>query len=443
MAVIAVGSTYYQWIAILLLLMFISPTLPASSQHLEIAYLSQVIEAPPALSNLDPFISDKGIQGARLAIKDNNTTGQFTQQSFALKETYVPMGGDAVAAFRALVTAGYKLILLQLEPDQLQQINRLPEAQAVLMFDVTGRDDQLRNVFCSTNMLHMLPSRAMRADALAQYMAKKRWNRWFLAIGAHKRDQLFAHALKRAAKKFGLEIVAEKNWADTHDARRTAQSEVPAFTQDVEYDVLMVADENGLFGEYLSYRTWTPRPVAGTQGLIPVAWHRTHEQWGAVQLQNRFQKQTQRWMTEEDYGAWLAVRAIGESATRTASIDMGTIKSYLNSDAFALAGFKGKKLSFRRWNGQLRQPVLLAAARSMVAVAPIPGFLHQKNELDTLGYDELQAGCKAGLENINPSNLPDESRIKQDTQSDQQGWFHRLINDISEFLSTEPITDTR
>ena len=50
-------------------------------------------------------------------------------------------------------------------------------------------------------------------------------------------------------------------------------------TQDApEHDVVVVADESDVFGEYLPYRTWDPRPVAGTQGLIP-AWHRSQEQW--------------------------------------------------------------------------------------------------------------------------------------------------------------------
>jgi hypothetical protein len=38
--------------------------------------------------------------------------------------------------------------------------------------------------------------------------------------------------------------------------------------------------------------------------------------------------------------------------------------------------------------------VLLAAPRSLVAVAPIEGFLHQKTELDTLGYDQPQTHCQ-------------------------------------------------
>jgi ABC transporter substrate binding protein (PQQ-dependent alcohol dehydrogenase system) len=158
--------------------------------------------------------------------------------------------------------------------------------------------------------------------------------------------------------------------------------------------VLVVADEQGQFGEYLDYRTWIPRPVIGTQGLVATSWHKTHEQWGATQIQNRFKEKAGRWMEEQDYGAYLAVRAIGEAATRTQSNELKPIKDYLLSDQFALQGYKGTPLSFRPWDNQLRQPVLLAAPRSLVAVAPIEGFLHPKTELDTLGYDQPETECQ-------------------------------------------------
>jgi ABC transporter substrate binding protein (PQQ-dependent alcohol dehydrogenase system) len=234
----------------------------------------------------------------------------------------------------------------------------------------------------------------MRADALAQYMLKKRWQNWFLVIGPTPEDKLYAAAIKRAAKKFGIKLVAEKAWTNDYDARRTAQSDVPVFTQVDDYDVLVVADEQGLFGEYLDYRTWKPRPVIGTQGLVATAWHRTHEQWGAVQLQNRFKDTAGRWMEEEDYAAYLAVRAIGEASVRSKSNQTQAIKDYVFSEKFALQGYKGMPLSFRPWDGQLRQPVLLAAPRSLVGVAPVEGFLHPKTELDTLGYDQPETACK-------------------------------------------------
>lgn len=365
-----------------------------AKQAINIAYLTQEQKVPPPLSNLDAFIPNKGVLGADLAIDDNNTTGQFTGQQFALKKFIVPLDGNVADTFSKDIGDQYPYVVVNLPAELTNKIADLPSAKQKLLFDVATIDDALRNEQCRNNVRHILPSRAMRADALAQYMMKKRWNKWFLVVGANEEDRLFADALRRAAKRFGMKIVEEKTWEHTYDARRTAQSDVAVFTQVDDYDVLVVADEQGQFGEYLEYRTWKARPVIGTQGLIATAWHRTHEQWGAVQIQNRFKELAGRWMEEQDYGAYLAVRAIGEAATRTKSNDIKSLNDYMLSETFALQGYKGNPLSFRPWDGQLRQPVLLAAPRSLVTVAPIEGFLHPKTELDTLGYDQPESTCK-------------------------------------------------
>ncbi|MEY3288329.1 MAG: hypothetical protein RLZZ419_571, partial [Pseudomonadota bacterium] len=306
-----------------------------------------------------------------------------------------PLEGAVTETFNKEISSKFQYVVVNLPAAQLNQLSDLPAAKQMLLFDVATVDDALRNEQCRRNVLHLLPSRAMRADALAQYMMKKRWTKWFLIIGQAQEDRLFADAIKRSAKRFGMNIVAEKTWEHTYDARRTIQSDVAVFTQtDDDYDVLVVADEQGQFGDYLDYRTWIPRPVIGTQGLIASPWHKTHEQWGAVQIQNRFKEKAGRWMEEPDYAAYLAVRAIGEAATRTNANKLNTVKDYMLSDAFALNGYTGNPLSFRSWDGQLRQPVLLAAPRSLVAVAPIEGFLHPKTELDTLGYDQPESQCK-------------------------------------------------
>jgi ABC transporter substrate binding protein (PQQ-dependent alcohol dehydrogenase system) len=135
--------------------------------------------------------------------------------------------------------------------------------------------------------------------------------------------------------------------------------------------------------------------VAGSEGLRAVTWHRVVEQWGAAQLQSRFTKLADRPMLDRDYAAWAAVRAIGEAVTRTGAADAGTLRSFMLSDAFELAGFKGSPLTFRTWNGQLRQPIPLVHERALVAQAPLEGFLHQRNELDTLGLDQPESGCTA------------------------------------------------
>jgi ABC transporter substrate binding protein (PQQ-dependent alcohol dehydrogenase system) len=167
------------------------------------------------------------------------------------------------------------------------------------------------------------------------------------------------------------------------------------FTQiSTSYDVLVVADESEIFGPYLPFRTWSPRPVAGTSGLSPMSWHPAHEQWGATQMQNRFQKLTGRLMTPMDFHGWLAARAIGEAATRTKSVEFPALRDYLLGGEFGVAAFKGQKVSIRKWNQQLRQPIAVATTELPVSWSPQPGFLHQRAEVDTLGTDEPETRCK-------------------------------------------------
>ena len=411
-----------------LCLSFIHGTVFADIQTIKIAYISQEKNIPSALSNLDDFIQHKGLAGVEIAITDNNTTGQFTGQNYQLKKILVTQSENVVDAFNQQVSDDINLVVSNLSAKQLQQLLAHDKAKKILFFDAATVDDNLRTHNCDINVLHMRPSRAMKADALAQYMMKKRWNNWFLVTGMTEADQAYAKALKRAAMRFGMTLVEEKQWTHTFDARRTAQSDVPVFTQGIDYDVLVVADEQGLFGEYLGYRMWDPRPVIGTQGLIATSWHRTHEQWGAVQIQNRFRKVTGRWMEEQDYAAYLAIRSIGEASVRTKSEKMQVIKDYLLGDKFALQGYKGNPLSFRPWNGQLRQPVLLAAARSLVAVAPIEGFLHPKTELDTLGVDLGESFC--GDKPIEKHRVA-VVEAKENTDS----WFNRLKRFIQQLMN--------
>ena len=196
------------------------------------------------------------------------------------------------------------------------------------------------------------------------------------------------------------QIVAEKEFKDTGTARRTdsgvvqIQRQMPVFTQDLpDHDVVLVADESEVFGTYVPFRTWIPRPVAGTAGLMPSAWHPASEQWGGTQIQNRFAKANGRRMLSKDMAAWTAARIIGDAATRTQGADPQKIEAFIRADDFSIAAFKGQKLTFRKWNWQLRQPIFLGDGRSVVSTSPQEGFLHQVSELDTLGVDQPETKC--------------------------------------------------
>ena len=360
----------------------------------DIVFVSKEREVPPVLSNLDPVLEDEGFYGVKLALEDNLTTGRFLGHDYKVEFHRILLEEDLVSEFEKLLKKGKKYFVVDLNESELLSLMKLSGIDDVLIFNTRAKNDSLRNENCKKNFFHIAPSYSILSDALTQYLVKKKWKKWFLVTGPKENDRLYAQALKNSAKKFNIKIKEEKTWDFTSDLRRTAGKEVPIFTKGSNYDVLVVADEAGEFGEYLAYRTWDPRPIAGTQGLKPNSWHRTHEQWGATQMQNRFRRESGRWMTEVDYHAWTAVRALGETITRTQSNDVKKVQEYLLGDKFGLGAYKGVKVSFRSWNGQLRQPVLLAAPRSMVSVSPQEGYIHPVSELDTLGKDQPESSCK-------------------------------------------------
>ena len=375
------------------------PCVALAEIALHVTYLRQEVDRPPVLSNLDPVPGDLGIAGAQLGQSDNQTTGRFLGHTYSLDVVSVPVDGDWTAAAQsALGKSGF--VILDAPAAAQLAVADMPQAAGAVLFNTSSHDNDLRDAACRANLLHSLPSNLMRTDALVQFLVKRRWDDLVLISGEHPDDQAFAASLKRSLTKFGMDLQAEKTWVFDADMRRNAAQEVPLFTQEFgEYDVLLIADELGDFGRYIAYNTWEARPVAGSEGLRTVAWDRVVEQWGAVQMQNRFREMAGRDMRPVDYAAWAAMRSLGEALTRTQSADPATLRAYMLSDEFELAGFKGRAMGFRSWNGQLRQPMPLVTERAVVAQAPLEGFLHQTTELDTLGIDAPETKCTAFEDN--------------------------------------------
>ena len=365
-------------------------------KNIDIAYIKKETEVLPKMSNIELPPEDDGALGGEQGIKDSNTTGRFLGHKYSLESVILGENDEVKKAFDELFKKGIRHFVVNLSAEELLATADSEQGKQSWFYNIDADDDFLRTKECRQNIFHITPSYAMRADALAQYLIAKKWDKWFLVEGKRKSDAGFAVALRKAAKKFGGKIVAEKKWDfDTADMRRTAASTVPVFTQDApDYDVLIVADMVGEFGEYLMYKTWEPMVVVGSQGLTPVTWHQAHEQWGAAQIQKRFRKNFGRNMSEKDYGVWSAVRSINEAVTRSQSVADEDIAAYIRSEKFELAGYKGQPMTFRTWNQQLRQPILLVSPKSLVSVSPQNQFLHQRSQLDTLGFDDYEVECK-------------------------------------------------
>ena len=378
---------------------FVVPT-PSLSAEIKAAVLRVDGSTQLPISRLDLPPKDLGFAGAALATADNRTTGRFLGNDFSTEFVATPPD-SAEAVLTKLIDAGYRYIVLLADGETPARLADKAGAD-VLLFNARSKDVALRDEACRANLLHIAPSRAMMADALAQFLVWKKWPRWLLIHGSHPGDRLLADRYRASAKKFGARIVEEREFADTGGARRTdsghvqVQRQMPLFSQNMAaHDVIIAADEHDIFAAYLPFHTWEPSLVAGSAGLRPVTWHAAQEAWGATQIQRRFEKQSGRRMREEDYQAWLALRVLGEAVTRTGAASVKENRTYMLGPDFELAAFKGTKVTFRKWNGQLRQPILLTNSRIMVSVSPQDGFLHRRSPLDSLGLDEPESACGA------------------------------------------------
>ncbi|HUB15727.1 MAG TPA: ABC transporter substrate-binding protein [Acetobacteraceae bacterium] len=346
--------------------------------------------------------SDNGRAGAEVGVADNNTTGRFLHQNFALECIAVRTEQDPVAALNTLIGKGIRLVVTDRPAPDVLKLAEAGAPHGVTMFNAGAPDDAIREENCRANLIHTAPSNAMLADALAQYLIWKRWPRWFLAFGEGADDRLLADAYRRAAKIFGARIVVERQYKAAAGSRETdsglidLQKQLPVFTQDApEYDVLVCADQHSIFADYLPYRTWDARPVAGSAGLVPTSWDPNSTEFGGKQMQDRFVAYAHRFMTALDMNSWVAVRMIGTAASYAQSLDPDKIMNYMRSPDFQLGAYRGLSLSIRSWNGQVRQAILLSdSGRAVVSMSPQPGFLHEVTVLDTLGTDKPETACK-------------------------------------------------
>ena len=373
-----------------------------------IGYLRQMSEHPRPSSRMDVDPDNAGVAGAKMALDENNSGGRFTGDLYSLDVSTVASPDDAVAALQKFLESGHHFIIVDAPAATLLKLSDWAKGKDILLFNVSATDVSLRQEDCRANVLHIVPDRFMLADALAQYLVTNKWTNWLLVRGTTPGDMAYAEAIKRAAARFGATIVDEREYKDVSGGKRDAMGVIPppkgdgadaAKAAGPDYQVIIVADEDQFWGPFMPYRGGASHlvPVAGTAGLVATTWSPGHEKWGATQANNHFQKDYKRLMLPIDYQGYIAARSVGEAVTRNHGADFAAISAFIRSDDFQLAPFKGIKQTYRKWDGQFRQPILIATDKVPVSMSPQQGFPHASHpdiEMDTLGIDQPESKCK-------------------------------------------------
>ncbi len=334
------------------------------------------------------------IAGAEVAMRESRFVGQALGVSFELMRAMTRDPQALPAQVEKLYAEGVRFFLIDAPAAQVAEVAAATRGRDLVMFNVSAGDDALRQEQCQPHLFHTVPNHAMQADALAQYLVSRKWRNVLVLQGPSDEDKLIGAAFEASARRFGLKIVNTRPFVLSNDPRQRDQGNIALLTTGGDYDVVFVADGDGEFARSVPYATVRPRPVVGSEGLSALAWHWAWERHGAPQLSGRFEKHAERRMASVDWAAWIAVKAVVEAVVRTENASFDQLVDYLAGEDIILDGFKGNRLSFRAWDRQLRQPLLIATHNAVIERAPIQGFLHQTNNMDTLGFDQRDSRCE-------------------------------------------------
>lgn len=334
------------------------------------------------------------VEGALTALKEARFAAMAANVELKLERRSVSRAEELLPALDDLLARGTQFFLLDLPGEMVAELAAKTKNKPVLLFNISALDAGLRQAQCQAHLMHISPSREMLTDAVAQYLVFKKWRKLLLLKGTQPGDAEYYQAFSRSAKRFGLKTEEVRDFTLGKDPRERSQNNVALLTAGADYDVLYVIDSQSEFARDVPYQGQKPQVVVGAAGLVADWWHWSWERYGAPQVNKRFLKQANRPMTGYDWSAWISVKVIAEALLRTESSDFNRLVAYIRGDEVRLDGVKGFPLSFRPWNNQLRQPIFLTTPNWVVAQAPLTGFLHPTNNLDTLGFDERENACK-------------------------------------------------
>ena len=334
------------------------------------------------------------IAGAKLGLKDIKPFQRMAKVKFKLMSLRIKNIDTASNDILNHINSNnIKIILLDLPAAELSNVvNKISNLNLVVI-NISSKNNELRSSNCNQNLFHTIPSERMLSDSLAQYLSDKKWRKVLVLTGPLEIDKAKSESFIESAKQFGLKIVDNRNFLLGNDPRARDQNDLDFLTGSAKYDAVYISDTHKEFSYGVPFATHIPSAVIGSSGLTPRAWHWSYLRHGAPQVHGRFERMNQRRMTEEDWAAWVAMRAIAEALVRFKDNENFSFHNSFVSENFKLDGSKGPVLNFRKWNRQLRQPIMLSTDNWVTSIAPLESFVHRENNLDTIGIDSKTSKC--------------------------------------------------
>ncbi|MBC8087181.1 MAG: ABC transporter substrate-binding protein [Phycisphaerae bacterium] len=142
-------------------------------------------------------------------------------------------------------------------------------------------------------------------------------------------------------------------------------------------------------------------PSASRTQALCTTWDSSLVRYGADTLNARFHAQFGEDMSDRAWNEWFAIKALWETFARTGANSSAQLLAALEQSSTRFDGHKGRSLSFRTWDHQLRQPMYVrvqdSAGATSVSELPVTSAAGGGAAgLDLLGAKEEARLCQWG-----------------------------------------------
>ncbi len=359
-------------------------------------------------------------RGATLGAEEAARTAELLGRTFELVTVRTADREGVEDAVRRLVAErGVYAIIGGADERSFAALSDAAERHGVLFLNAGCADPVVRDEHCRRHTLHVAASAAMYVDALAQWLAGEAGlRRWCFVSAATPSATAVYERARRALEAQGGEAVGRIEVGAGPDDFGALLRDVERTGADLVF-VDLAGEERRRFLEHYSaaapgFEVTGPfeDPAESGEGVArprvgiwPTLWHHTLRRYGATQLNERFWTRFELPMDAPGWAGWFAVKIAWEAVNRASAARGSELVRFLESERAAFDGHKGRPLSFRPWDHQLRQPVYLVKPAAGPGdeegevVAELPraarGQAAASQELlDRLGDSEEESRCR-------------------------------------------------
>jgi ABC-type branched-subunit amino acid transport system substrate-binding protein len=360
------------------------------------------------------------VMGAQLGAEEADVTaGMFgTKIELIFEEATTPENLPSLAQ-KLIALGNLSAIIAALDDATTARLSALAQQERVVCLNTAARGGDLRGEKCHRSTFHVEPDLAMYTHAMGQWLVRNNRKRWYAVVSERAYGQEVYHRASRFVQHqggadLGRSVITpgQADFKDVlaHLAQADAEAVVVALRGEELRHFLEQYKAAGLktllAGVPLDITALWQAGHASLPGVWVTSWYHELERFSARELNRRFSRRFGKPAESFAWANWAAVKLVVEGVLRSGTADAAALVTYLEGTP-QFDGHKGKALTFREWNHQLRQPLYVLQAREetpenswdllqLIGEVPPPAAPGRSvvEVLDTLGEPKTESLCR-------------------------------------------------